>query len=171
MRVFVPEIPEEGLELRFSGNDARWDGLAGIDLASRPEGKIFLERRGQDVFLRGNVHACVRLACSRCLEGYSFQLDAPFRYTLRPLGKDTRKAREVELVREDLEFGYYEGDVIELDRLIEEHVVLGIPMKPLCRDDCEGICPRCGANRNEQDCACSSQRPEGPFDVLKTRSS
>lgn len=169
MRVFVPEIPDEGLSLRFCGNDARWEGLLGMDMASLPDGQIFLERRGKDVFLRGKFSASVRLSCSRCLEGYSLPMELSIRYTLRPLDRDTRKASEEELVREDLEYGYYEGDVIQLDRLIEEHVLLNLPMKPLCRVDCRGICPRCGSNRNEAECDCSLNQAESPFDVLKTR--
>ena len=169
MRVLVPEIPEEGLMLCFAGGDARWDGLAGMEVESLPEGQVFLERRGQDVFLKGQVSACLRLACGRCLESYPFTLDVSFRHTLRPLQKEMRGVREVELVREDLEYGCYEGDTIELDRLIEEHVLLGLPMKPLCRDDCKGICSRCGANRNEGSCTCALDEAESPFNVLKTR--
>jgi len=169
VRVFVSEIPDEGLTLQFRGNESSWEGLEGIHLESFPRGQLFLEKRGQDVFLRGQFDSSARLSCSRCLEGYPFPVDVSFRYTLRPLDKDLRKNREMELVREDLEYGYYEGDVIQLDRLIEEHLLLTLPMKPLRRDDCRGICSRCGTNRNETDCGCSTTLEGNPFEVLKKK--
>lgn len=167
MRVLVSDIPDEGMSIAFHGNDSSWDGLSGMDVASLPEGRIFLEKRGRDVFLKGRFRATVRLPCSRCLEGFPFPVELSFRHTLRPLDRELRETREVELVREDLEYGCYEGDEILLDGLVEEHLLLNLPMKPLCREDCRGICPRCGANRNESDCGCAALSGSGPFDALK----
>jgi len=167
VRVLVSDIPEEGLSITFRGKDSPWEGLAGMEMASLPEGRLLLERRGRDVFLKGQFTASVRLPCSRCLEGFGFPVDLSFRHTLRPLDREVRETREVELVREDVEYGCYEGDEIELDRLVEEQLLLTLPMKPLCREDCRGICPRCGANRNEEECACSERAEDGPFDALK----
>jgi uncharacterized protein len=167
VRVSVSDIPEEGLSIDFHGKESAWEGLEGMDMASLPAGRLFLEKRGLDVFLRGQFTVAVRLPCGRCLEGFTFPLDLTFRHTLRPLDRELREVREVELVRDDLEYGCYEGDVVQLDRLIEEHLLLSLPMKALCRDDCLGICPRCGANRNDKDCGCSTRVGRGPFDALK----
>ena len=57
--------------------------------------------------------------------------------------------------------GYYEGDRLDLGEVIREQVLLGLPLKPLCREDCQGLCPRCGKNRNAGPCGCTPEEEAG----------
>jgi uncharacterized protein len=71
-------------------------------------------------------------------------------------------AAEMELHNEDLDVYYYEGDEIDLDPYVYEEVMLNMPMRPLCREECKGICPTCGKNRNTEPCDC----PEAPLSLF-----
>jgi uncharacterized protein len=165
MKIVVSEIPEGGMWVDFQGSDFAWDGLKGLHVAHYPEGRFFIEKSGTTVFMKGHVTAELRLPCSRCLEQFSFPVDPDVQYTLQP--RRPVLDREIELTPEDLEYAYYENDLIDLERLIEEPIVLSIPIKPLCDEGCLGICPTCGENRNLGQCECAARARETAFSVLK----
>jgi uncharacterized protein len=74
---------------------------------------------------------------------------------------------ETELTSSDLDVVWYEDFVVPFDPLVEELLQLEIPLKPLCRPDCRGLCPRCGADRNTTPCDC---REEGDARLAKLKS-
>ncbi len=134
-------------------------------------------RKDDDLFrLVGQIRGALEMACSRCLEPFTFTLDPSFdlRYLPQHLNlsggeadgedddADDRKAHDAdEGVREggevggdDLTTSFYRGDQIDLLQLVREQMFLAIPMKPLHSDACKGLCPNCGANLNETTCEC-----------------
>jgi len=115
-----------------------------------------LRRSRADVEFRGTVDATVRLTCSRCLSVFKMALQAPCYRIFRP-GPLGRPESEHELVEEELALTPFDGSHIELQEMVVEQVYLGVPLKPLCRDTCRGLCPTCGAERNNSGCSC----PEG----------
>lgn len=119
--------------------------------------RLRLEREDQDVIVQGEIDARVSETCGRCLETFPtvVHADVDLRMVPRPSA-----AHNVELGADDLDVDFYEGDELNIDALIATETALALPMKPLCRDDCRGLCPVCGANRNLTPCAC---RP-GPSD-------
>ena len=103
--------------------------------------------------LVGRVRAELELACSRCVEPYRFPIDVPFDQRYLPASQASTEAeREVE--EDDLETSYYTDDQIDLSELMREQFYLALPMKPLCADDCKGLCPVCGTNLNRGACGC-----------------
>jgi uncharacterized protein len=103
--------------------------------------------------LVGSVRSELELACSRCLEPFRLAVDAPFDIRYHPFSEaSTDSEREVE--EEDLETSYYRDDQIDLTELLREQFYLALPMKPLCREDCKGLCPQCGTNLNAGSCNC-----------------
>jgi uncharacterized protein len=74
---------------------------------------------------------------------------------------------DVELAEEDLISATYEGDEIDFTREITEQVVLAIPFKPLCSEDCKGLCIKCGAELNITECSCSQDTMNLQFNALK----
>lgn len=105
------------------------------------------------VTIEGPVTARLSLSCSRCLE--EFDLDLSLRMVIKLTEKSkSPDAAEMELRNEDLDVYYYEGDEIDLDPYVYEEVMLNMPMRPLCREECKGICPTCGKNRNIEPCDC-----------------
>ncbi len=99
--------------------------------------------------------------CDRCLVNARFPLEASFDLYYRPTS-EIAKEEEVEIEEGETEIGFYEGDGLELEDVLREQVLLALPMQRVCREDCLGICPVCGKNRNEVQCDChtSSGRDE-----------
>jgi uncharacterized protein len=94
-------------------------------------------------------------------------VEAKLNQVLRPPGQDRVEAKEIELAPDDLEYVTYEGEDIPLDGIVEEHILLSLPMQPLCDEECKGLCAACGANLNRGDCGCPEAGRGSPFDSLK----
>jgi uncharacterized protein len=124
-------------------------------------------RAGTELFLSGQVEAIATASCARCAEEFSAATQRPFRYVLAPksLGYNDEQA---DLRADDLEFSLYEGDEVDLAPLIREQVLLALAARPLCREDCRGLCPRCGANLNEGECGCRTEAGDSRLSVLRT---
>ena len=105
--------------------------------------------------LVGTVHAALELTCSRCLEAFPITVDAAFDLRYLPASAISKEP-EREVADEDLDTSYYRDDRIDLNELLREQFYLVLPMKPLCRDDCRGLCRQCGANLNTAPCACAA---------------
>src|SRR5918912_4451602 len=103
--------------------------------------------------LVGRVRAELELTCSRCVEPYRFPIDAEFDQRYLPSSAASDQA-ETEVGDDDLETSYYADDQIDLNQLMREQFYLALPMKPLCREDCKGLCPQCGTNLNANTCDC-----------------
>ena len=128
-----------------------------------PEGSVSfrprLYRLGDRIEIRGPVRARVRQVCGRCLETMTSDVDAEVRIFAEP--PDSRDPREREEVREDdLGIVYHDGQSVDLTDEIRQVLLVEVPWHPICRPDCRGLCPHCGANRNGDACACA----EDPID-------
>ncbi len=103
--------------------------------------------------LIGTVKTELELPCSRCLEPFRMLVDTTFDARFHPAAElDAAEEREVD--EDDLETSYYRDDQLDLNELLREQFYLALPMKPLCREDCRGLCPVCGTNRNTATCGC-----------------
>jgi uncharacterized protein len=168
------EIPPEGLS--FSCD------IRGEDLALDPEDGLIpwglaLDLRavkaGGVVYVTGTVSGIVRRQCVRCLAEYddALQLALVGEYHReaerrnRPVGPDRQPAVFEEA---DDQVYFYAGNTIELAAMVREQVILAAPIKPLCRTDCQGLCPTCGQDLNVGRCACLLEPAARPFAGLKT---
>jgi uncharacterized protein len=122
-------------------------------------------RAGAEVFLTGELTAHTVARCARCLEEFSAPSKRPFRYVLTPRVMGDGAGDDE---REDLEYSVYDGEEIDLTPFIREQMLLALPTRPLCSDDCRGLCPRCGANRNERDCGCREDMFDPRLSVLRS---
>jgi len=145
---------------------------------------VMTVRKDDDLYqLAGRIRGSLELACSRCLEPFTFPLDAPFdlRYLPQHLNvggggaaddDDDEDGDAVEVGGDDLTTAFYKDDQIDLAHLVREQLYLVLPMKPLHRDDCKGLCPSCGANLNETTCACRDEWIDprlAPLQALKNK--
>ena len=105
--------------------------------------------------LVGRVKTELELPCSRCLEPFRLPVDAPFDVRYLP-SADAAAEEEREVAEEDLETGVYRDDQIDLNELMREQFYLALPMKPLCREECRGLCAQCGTNLNTGACDCAA---------------
>jgi uncharacterized protein len=105
------------------------------------------------------------LECSRCLAGYPFEEDEAFSLVLYP--RAGAPPPEVELSRDDLDVVLYDDPVLPLAPLAEERVQMALPMKPLCKPDCRGLCPSCGQDLNLGACSCTHETIDPRWEALK----
>jgi uncharacterized protein len=105
--------------------------------------------------------------CSRCLKDYSFLLDKEFDFVLLPNPAKLERRAE-ELRREDLGLSYYSTEEIDLEPLIAEQIVLGLPTRPLCAENCRGLCGGCGADLNTETCDCSASASDPRMAIFRS---
>lgn len=113
-----------------------------------------------EVRIQGRFSVELGCVCDRCLGQARFPLEAAFDLFYRPMSFIAR-TEEVEIDEGEAEIAFYEGGGMLLEDVLREQVLLALPMQRTCREECLGICPNCGANRNETVCEC---RPEAGND-------
>jgi uncharacterized protein len=109
-----------------------------------------------EYLVEGSSRFTADLGCSRCLEPYPFANSSTFHLRFHPRLEVTQENEEVEIAPEDLDVEFYTERSISLRELAAEQVQLAIPMKPLCEENCLGLCANCGANRNREGCQCDA---------------
>ena len=148
-------LPHSWLEESLFGEPPSEKGSA-----VRPEGDghltIRLTRVGDKVYARGGVRVALVGSCARCLDAAMLVLDRDIEVALWPSGKEPAASGDGEVQVEDMGISTYEDRAIDLANLVRDEVFLALPMRPLCRETCAGLCPHCGGNRNLDKCACSA---------------
>ncbi len=145
-------------------------------LAEDARFEVRAQKMGADLYLEGELSGVLDLACSRCLTRYRAPIRERFRLVLEPAGDRVPAdpegaaalARDGLYLADEIESGWFRGPEIQLDRFVGEVLALAVPVQPLCREDCLGLCPRCGIDRNVERCNCTEARPASPFAVLAT---
>jgi uncharacterized protein len=117
--------------------------------------------------LEGRVTSTLELPCGRCLEAYPLAVDAAFDLRYQPRSTNTGEG-EQSVEEDDLTTAFYDNEEIDLGQLVREQFYLALPMKPLCRDECKGLCPQCGTNLNRGTCGCSPEWQDPRLAVLRT---
>jgi uncharacterized protein len=133
-------------------------------LAAEGLAEILQEHRGgkdivDDIRVRGTCSGHFHVACARCLDPVDHPLDVTYDVLFRPIGVDN-EVREHSIGASETEIGYYQEGSLLLEDVLREQVMLSVPARTLCCEDCKGLCPRCGANRNTDPCSCE----EAPAD-------
>jgi uncharacterized protein len=135
-------------------------------LIEPPEVQGRLNRRSHEVQLRGTVRARAEVDCARCLQSVEMPIETSF--DVKYISSDDYRATEtVELQEEDLSVAVFEDATIDIDELVREQVLLALPTRALCSEECKGLCPVCGANKNRQSCACESALIDPRWGALK----
>ncbi len=171
-RVRVEDLPEEGLDVHFSDPKEEWNQyfreIPALEFTVKEavEAAIRLSPVGRAVQVQGWVHTELDLQCCRCLKNFSYPLTSQIDVTLFP-DEDEVQEEEIELESADLKAGSFSGDEVDLSGLIREQILLGIPYKALCHQECRGLCSQCGMNLNEGNCGCERKVGDSAFKVLK----
>jgi uncharacterized protein len=170
--VKLEEVPDEGLHLdwkeelpalsSYLKNLSRID----FDFESSLDSVADITKAGKAVLVRGGVKTVLHLRCVRCLKEFPYPLATKFELTLLPL-KEASVSDEVELREEDLESGFFDGSEIHVSEIACEQVFLEIPIQPLCREECKGLCAVCGKDLNVSTCECRKEAFESGFSALQ----
>ena len=173
MYIRVTEIPGGGLDVFASRGRASIPRiLEGMNTAPFTSCRLVsaelqLSVEAGVILAEGSFEAEGESPCNRCSEPVQMRFGKEFQTLLAPRGEEPKVTGPVELHAEDLDVGYYDGKGIEVNDVFWEQVALEIPLKVVCSEDCKGVCPTCGANRNREACSCGNSAAPGPFDVLK----
>ena len=162
MKIIVSEIPEEGLELELK-DDIQSDA---VKIVSAVTAVLRLDKVGENVLAKGALRADAELQCARCLKLFPLRISSQVNVVYHP-AKDIAKAEQHQLKGDELDTVFYSNDLIETDDLLREQLILNLPMKPLCSQDCRGFCPKCGSDLNVSGCSCESKDMDPRFEVLK----
>ena len=166
MAIKINDIPPEGLTLELAQHLALFDSGAESTAFTANVG---IKPAGNGIFqITGRVQADPLLECSRCLTRFPYHVDAELNIDLAPTDA-LGGAPEHELARSELDMEFYGGDEIDPLEIMKEQILISLPMVPLHRPDCKGLCAVCGTNLNEAECGCRKDGLEGfgAFSALK----
>jgi uncharacterized protein len=114
----------------------------------------------------GTVETAINFKCSCCTKDFTRPLVASFNASYLPQPKWTNADAEIELRYEDMEVEYYDGITLDVNLVVLEQIELAIPMRFVCREDCKGLCYKCGADLNEGACNCKNEKIDSRLSVL-----
>jgi len=156
MEIDLHQLPEGQTRLDFEVPPASV-GLTPQDAALEGplQVRLSLDRRGEEIWIRGTIHSVALQECSRCLVEFSQILELDFEVFCAKF-PTARTVSPKALDEEDGGVHFHDGRVLSIDSEVREAVLLGLPMRPLCRESCAGLCPRCGEDRNQGPCRCAS---------------
>ncbi|MBI2874685.1 MAG: DUF177 domain-containing protein [Firmicutes bacterium] len=163
MKIDVGELHKKGsshnYDLRGDLPDLRVNedaGEARFPYPLRTSGMV--TNSGLLYIVQGTVETTVVLSCSRCLEVFEAPLRVAYTQGFKRLTEEPLQNQDGN--REDEDLQHFEADEIVLDGFLKDILITELPMKPLCREECRGLCPRCGANRNLAECGCELKEPD-----------
>jgi uncharacterized protein len=170
VRELEREPVEFDLELKPGAVDFGEEAEQKGGLATAGRAEVIHEHRGPreivpDIRLKGQFAGTFEVPCARCIEPVEIPLAAEFDLIFRPVGADT-EGPERSITASETEIGYYQGDSLSLEDVLREQVLLSLPARTLCKPDCKGLCPRCGANRNLQPCNCDEGKADPRWEAL-----
>ncbi len=161
---FREEYPPETIDL---GPDMRQSS----PVRSNGRATLIEEHHGhkgviQDIRVQGDLATSVEMACARCLEPVTRDVARKFELLYRPQGSDAGR-EEISVTDAEAEIGYYQGEGVELKDILREQILLAVPMKVVCREECKGLCPQCGQNLNQGACQCAQPLGDPRWNALK----
>ena len=132
--------------------------------------ELVAEHRGgkdivEDIRIVGRFTVSIEVQCARCLEPVSGDFSGDFDLLYRPLGIDSGKD-EASISEAETEIGYYTGDGLALEDVLKEQILLAVPVKAVCRENCKGFCPQCGKNLNSEQCSCAGETSDLRWSAL-----
>jgi len=173
MRLELSQYRQAETEFDRLYEPAAFAGGSGDYRVTGPVALRMAIHKDQDRFrLVGSVATLLELACSRCLEPFTLPVDQAFDLRYLPVTTGMPAATDdeddAEVADDDVAMTFYRDDHIDLGEVLSEQFYLALPMKPLCRPDCQGLCPQCGTNRNLTPCDCNPHWEDPRMAGLKT---
>jgi uncharacterized protein len=171
-RVFISlqelELRDVRFDVKIPAGQIDFDGEIrhSSPLQARGEARL-LNRSLGEIRVQGDLSVVVDAACDRCLEAIRFPIENHFDLIYMP-ADEVAAGDEQETGQAGIEVGYYEGGRLDVEEMLREVALLALPMRLVCSEACKGICPLCGQNRNQSDCACARQAPDERWSQLRS---
>ena len=156
---FAPGTLELVDDLRQSGT-----------LNTKGHAELLSEHRGgknivKDIRVVGDFSTVIEIPCARCIDPVPAKVGGDFDLLYRPLGVDAGKD-ERSISEAETEIGYYSGEGIQLEDVLREQILLALPLRTVCSENCRGLCPGCGKNLNAEQCICGDRPPDPRWAAL-----
>jgi uncharacterized protein len=168
------QLVDEPLALDLQIPDGQIDYAPDIRQVSavgvKGRAELLVEHRGpretvEDIRIRAHVQGTFEMLCARCLTPVQQSVETSFDLIFRPGGVDA-EAGEHAISEDETEIGYYEKSGLPLEDVVREQVLLTLPGRTLCREECKGLCPKCGVDRNASECACGDTATDPRWGAL-----
>lgn len=163
MKIEVFDIPLEGLNIELKDTPK----IDGVTITQPFKAILSLDKKGLEVLVKGIITGEVELECSRCLKDYKMQIKTLIELNYHPI-EELNREELVELKRDEMDVDFYREGLIDTDDIIRDQILLNIPMKPLCSEDCKGLCPICGTDLNKFECQCEVKEIDPRMAVLQS---
>ena len=164
MLLHLDDILPEGIDIEVC-LDSDDPAVREMDIKGPVTGSFHIEKTGSQVLVKGSVSGEVSLACARCLSDIAQKVDEKVNLKLRSIRDLEKETLEMELGPGDLNIEHFRGDTLDISHIVAEQISLALPMKPLCKADCGGLCPACGASGNA--CQCKPLAVDPRFSALQ----
>lgn len=165
MIIDIDRLPKEGLkiskELEFFPESLVEENAVFLQTV---HAELTINKAGEEIFIKGKITTCLSFVCCRCLIPFEFPVDSSFDLVYVP---EELEEMQDHLGDEDINRLFYCGYKIDLKEVILEQLNLMFPPKPLCSEDCQGICPVCGKVIQSGECACETKSSDPRLGKLK----
>jgi uncharacterized protein len=141
-------------------------GMGITETSARLSARLMYQ--GGNVLFQGTLKGSMVTECQRCLGPATVPIDVRLNTIYVPRG-----SMEIEDLSfnpeepEDIDYAYHDREVVDLREVLRQQIVLSMPIAPICREECRGLCPVCGADRNREACSCEPEVSLSPFAALK----
>ncbi len=175
MRIRISDMPAAGLSLADTLDAAELPQLTTLAregacrLAAPVDVKLYITPVAGMYRVEGKLRTEAGLTCSRCLKDFATVLSSHFHvtYTREFPGGEEASSEARELNAEEMGLVAFDGEEIDFKDMLQEQIILAIPMQPLCRNDCQGLCSQCGTDLNRGACNCRAATVDPRLAVLK----
>ncbi len=164
MKVDLRSITPDGSDLSFSEISDDLELVAeGFNFPEPVEVTLSAAKSGDEIVFQGRISTMVEMECARCLDIFEMDINSRIQFVVQLLDINQPQAAEdddfIILPRTTAEY--------DISQRIRESILLELPLKPLCSEDCRGLCPMCGVNLNETECECTPDKNDERWDPLK----
>lgn len=164
MKIEIRQIKPDGSEFHFSESTEELEiSVEGVKFPSPIEVDVTATLTGDEIIFQGEAYTEVEIECSRCLEIFDLLVETRLQFVVQML--DT--PQELSSDNEDFEVIPKNQMMLDISQRVREGILLALPLKPLCSEDCKGLCPMCGINLNESECDCLPDKTDERWDALK----
>jgi len=172
MYLELKDIKSGALEQYYSCTESDFPGLvelSGGDVATYvwpAQFHLRFQKTGQLIQLDGQLSVDLLLKCGRCLQAFNRPVREIFALTFAPASSEHEELKEVELEADELSLVVYEDETLNFADVLQEQLIMAVPISPVCCSGCLGLCPGCGAHLNKQQCSCAKKVFNNKFSVL-----
>lgn len=158
-----------GKRIKYVLDEKPIEDMEGVKGVEPIKGEAVFTNTGSTIVVRGNFNTTVELECARCLSCFLMKIDLPIEEELPIAGNTEWEAGEDEeelgLPEEEKE-PIFENNIFNLEEVLRQYILVAVPIKPLCSEECKGLCPQCGKNLAEGLCECKVDTVTSPFGAL-----